>query len=447
MKMQKGILNIVLSATVSAAAILSTHSCVMCRFIAHGTEGTDDYKVFYQDTIYRSQEPFLFKNPPQETHSLDTVSFIFNFKDTTLAMSLKQIMDTVKNDGSMLIIHNDTIIFEAFSGNFDRTSICNVFSISKTLTSLLCGIAIDEGYIKSVNDPVTEYLPELADKDPMYCKLTIEHLLDMRTGLKFKENYSANPFSGMARLYYGRNQMRQIRNVSFKSEPGSEHYYNSMATAILGTVIERATGKSYAEYMTEKVWRPLGMEHDALVSLDDRHHRAAKAYAGIAATAIDLAKIGRLYLNKGDWNGTRIVDSAWVERSLTTNWDNECYSYSWRSLISILDDPETGDNAMFPDSLSAARYLDSLGLDKNSFTIFNETETFPDGDTWCIESGTGGFFALGIFGQTIYVNPDRNLIGVWIGSNRLFDYYKGFDLIADILAPDPTSEGSHDGRL
>lgn len=374
----------------------------------------------------------MFTKTPRDAHMLDTVSFTFPFRDTTLTLSLKQIMDTVKNDGAMLIIRNDTIIFEAFSGNFDRTSICSVFSISKTLTSLLCGIAVDEGYIKSVNDPVTEYLPELADKNRMFCKLTIEHLLDMRTGLKFKENYGTNPFSGMARLYYGRNQMRQICNAGFRSEPGSVHYYNSMSTAILGAVIERATGKSYAEYMTEKIWQPLGMEYDALVSLDDRHHRAAKAYGGISATAIDLAKIGRLYLAKGNWNGSRIVDSAWVKRSMTTNPENGYYSYSWRSLISILEDPETGDYARFPDSLSAAGYLDSPGLDKNSFIISNEPEIFPDGNAWCIVSGTGGFYALGIFGQTIYVNPDRKLIGVWIGSNRLFDYYKGFDLIADI---------------
>ena len=102
------------------------------------------------------------------------------------------------------------------------------------------GIAVDKGYLK-LSDPVTKYIPELLAKDSLFQSLTVEHLLDMRTGLRFKESYAGNPFSQTAKLFYGDNVLNQIENLKFDCKPGTKHYYNSMATAILGVVIERAT--------------------------------------------------------------------------------------------------------------------------------------------------------------------------------------------------------------
>ncbi len=155
----------------------------------------------------------------------------------------------------------------------------------------------------------------------------------MTAGLKFKEDYSWNPFSKMAHLYMGNDAMKVVKNVKFSHKPGEYYHYDSMTTQILGIIIERATGMPYAQYLSEKVWQPLGMEKNALIGLDSRKHRVAKSYAGLTSNVRDLAKIGRLYLNSGNWNGTQIIDSAFVARSLSTHVSGEkgkyLYSYSW----------------------------------------------------------------------------------------------------------------------
>ena len=101
----------------------------------------------------------------------------------------------------------------------------------------------------------------------------------MRTGLRFKESYAGNPFSQTAKLFYGDNVLNQIENLKFDCKPGTKHYYNSMATAILGVVIERATKLPFAIFLRDNVWIPLGMERMAFVALDDSKHRHAKLMA------------------------------------------------------------------------------------------------------------------------------------------------------------------------
>ena len=102
-----------------------------------------------------------------------------------------------------------------------------------------------------LSDPVTKYIPELLAKDSLFKSLTVEHLLDMRTGLRFKESYAGNPFSQTAKLFYGNNVLNQIEDLKFDSKPGTKHCYNSMATAILGIVLERATKLPFAIFLQE----------------------------------------------------------------------------------------------------------------------------------------------------------------------------------------------------
>lgn len=171
---------------------------------------------------------------------------------------------------AFLIIRNDSIIYENYFRGYKRKDISTVFSVSKSVTSLLIGIAIDEGYISSVNDPVTKYILELKNADPMFEKLTIKDLLDMRSGIKFKEDYGFNPFSKIARLYYGTDQLSQVKKLHFECEPGTRHEYQSIATTILGIIIEKTTNQDFAKYFENKVWKPLGMENTAQWSLDDK---------------------------------------------------------------------------------------------------------------------------------------------------------------------------------
>ena len=404
--------------------VLSAVSCTMWRGVFYGSMDIDDYKIFPQDTIHKSDVPFHFIT--YENTFLDTTRILRtklkggDWQATTLDSLLANSLTA-----SFLIIRNDTILFEKYYKGFDRSTISTIFSVSKSITSLLTGIAVDEGYIESVNDPVTKYLPELKKKDPMFGKLTIEHLLNMRTGLKFKEEYGWNPFRGIARLYYGTNQQRQIKHLKFKEEPGMSHYYNSMATTILGVILERATGKPLAQYAEEKVWKPLGMEYNAQLSLDDKRHRSAKAFGGFSTNAIDLAKIGRLYLHKGNWNGKQIVDTSWIERSTRTNYQNEGYQYGWYKISHAVKD-SLNNTRFFEDSLSAARYIDTAGLDPARYLIDNEVP-----EKTCIytyyEDPT---HALGVLGQVLYFDPRLNLIMVRLGPSNERDYYRTMEVIS-----------------
>ena len=258
-----------------------------------------------------------------------------------------------------------------------------IFSITKSITSLLCGIAIDDGYIHSVDDPVTDYLPELKKEDPMWQELTIRHLLDMRSGLDFDDVYSFTSLkdlkmlNAMAKLNYGHNIRKQVKGLKFRCKPGTQYRYESMTPAILGMVIERASGKSYAEYLSEKVWQPLGMNSAALVIIDSKKHDMAHTFGGVTMNIMDLAKIGRLYLNKGMWDGKRIVSEDWIVSSTRYDVTNFGYHYNWYNL---------------------------------SYNNYYLTR-YP------------GYFALGIFQQTLYVNPCKNLIIVRLGSsNRGYAY-------------------------
>ncbi len=215
-------------------------------------------------------------------------------------------------------IRNDSILFERYYRGYDRKRVSTIFSVSKSITSLLVGLAVDDGSISSVRDPITRYIPELKGRDQKFEQLTLENLLNMRTGLKFKESY-LNPFGQMARHYYGGNQLGKIKKLKFESEPGIKFEYQSVSTALLGIAVEKSTGMQLAKYLEEKIWIPLGMEYGASWSLDDSKHRVAKAYGGLNTTALDLAKIGRLYLRHGNWEGKQIVSEDWVDKSTIPN--------------------------------------------------------------------------------------------------------------------------------
>ncbi|MBR4402785.1 MAG: serine hydrolase [Flavobacteriales bacterium] len=406
--------------------VIVISSCVPYRFIKYGSENIDDnvVGVFDVDTIHTSDIPFVFPEKPQEDRVLDTMKISYG---KGRKMSLTSGMDTINVAQAIVVVQNDSIIYENYKGWLGRDTRSVVFSVSKTITSLLCGIAIDEGYIKSVQDPVTDYIPELVKKDTMFRHLTIEHLLDMRAGLKFSETYKANPFTGMARLYYGQNAMKQIANVKFSDKPGETFDYNSMTTAILGEVIERATGMSYAAYLSEKVWKPMGMEIDAVVCLDDPRHRRAKSYAGIATCVRDLAKIGQLYLDKGVWQGRQVVDSAWVKRSFSVSdaMENNRYSYSWRCQVYTIGNKDGG--AYHADSLSAVKRCEELGYPLSQIKILHNDKGYK------AEYYTDRFYALGVRGQVVYVCPRKRIVAVFIGEDRIGDYNNTFDYMSSML--------------
>jgi CubicO group peptidase (beta-lactamase class C family) len=402
---------------------------VITRCIRYGGEDIDDYMVFPKYEFSENNEKFLFK--PKGNNVLDTARFKNKKGEFE---NLKTILSHTSTRG-FVVIQNDSILFEEYFNGYTKQDISTIFSSTKSVTSLLIGIAIDEGFIENVNDPVTKYVEELRTADPMFKKLTIRHLLDMRSGIKFSEHYS-HPLSKMARLYYGTNQLGKIKRMSFECEPGEKHEYQSVSTAILGIVLEKATGQSLAKYFEDKVWKPLKMENRASWSLDDKKHQSAKAYSGLNISAIDFAKIGRLYLNKGLFEGEQIVSEGWINETFTPKVSNDGYQNQWYSFSA--SGPDSLGNKYFRDSLSAVKVWNERY--KGKYSAFKISKIRPKGYKkwyrekymwtdvneyrWQITIYPACFYTLGIMHQIMYVDTKRNIIIVRLGDTGDYNYLK-----------------------
>ena len=212
---------------------------------------------------------------------------------------------------AFLVLKNDTLIYEKYWGDHTEETVSNSFSVVKTLVAILVGVAIEDGDIKSIDDPVSLYLPEFMDKDD----LTIRHLLEMASGLDWEES-AKNPFSDNAESYYGSDLRRLVLGQSVESTPGKAFKYQSGNSQLLGYILEAATGSDLSEYAEAKVWRKIGAEHDAYWSLD-KELGDEKAFCCMYATARDYAKLGKLLLNKGRLNNEQIIPSWYFSKMVT----------------------------------------------------------------------------------------------------------------------------------
>jgi CubicO group peptidase (beta-lactamase class C family) len=348
------ILFVILLAFLLAVAV---GGCHVARFVYWNFANITDYKKFPSHKIAKSPQPFRFARKANQAISITTT----DRKGKPAQMPLEQFL-AKHHTVAFLVIRNDSIVYEKYLNGYDSTSVVTSFSVAKSFVSTLVGIAVAEGAIKSVDEPITNYLPEL--RKPGFEKITIRHVLDMQSGIDFNESY-VNPFGDAAKYYYGLDLKKYVSQMKIKEPPGQRFDYISGNTQILGMIIERATSKPLAQYLQEKMWQPMGMEYDATWSLDSRKHQEAKAYCCINAQAVDFAKLGRLYLNKGNWNGTQLLPEAWVERAVGKEATHPVYNYQW----------------------------------------------------W---KGPGNeFLARGILGQIVYVVPDKNLILVRMGTSNL----------------------------
>ena len=195
------------------------------------------------------------------------------------------------------------------------------FSIAKSVTSALVGIAIDEGYIGGVDDPIVDYLPELRGRG--LDAITIRDLLLMSTGVKFVQDEDLDdlqelwPFASDVALSYSHPNLRRLAlHLPPSEEPvGAAFNYNQYHPLLLGIILERTTHRRVAEYLQEKIWQPLGMEYPASWSLDSKTDGFEKMESGINARAIDFAKLGQLFLDNGRWNGKQVISTQWVTAS------------------------------------------------------------------------------------------------------------------------------------
>tara|TARA_R110002012_G_scaffold283090_2_gene473093 strand:+ start:35172 stop:36305 length:1134 start_codon:yes stop_codon:yes gene_type:complete len=226
-----------------------------------------------------------------------------------------------------VIIKNDSVWFENYYDGFDEDSKSNSFSMAKSYVSAMLGKALMEGHIKSLDQPVGDFLPEF--RDDLSAKLTVGDLSSMASGTDWDEAYYS-PLSITTRAYFDDDLDKVINGLKVVEEPGQAYKYSSGDTQMLAMVIERATGKKLYDYLTESFWKPLGSKNATLWQVDSEEHDMVKAYCCIASNAKDFARLGKLYKDHGKWQGKQLLDSAFVAKSIKPRFSaSPEYGYGW----------------------------------------------------------------------------------------------------------------------
>lgn len=352
----------------------------VCRVITRGDTTVYDYKRFPGRSLSADPTPFQFDVVLQD-----------NVIPTTLRVNDADEIEfsellTSTRTLAFLVIKEDAIIYEYYGNGHDVSAISQVFSTSKSILSILIGTAIDDGLIKSVNDPVTAYVPELASGG--FGHVTIENLLNMQSNMDYLE-YD-NPFDKHVIFNFTDQLEKEILDLRVRPKPDAMFRYKSGDNALLGLILDRALGeKTITQYTQERLWNSLGMEYGGVWGVD-RPDGLERTWCCLSMSARDLAKFGRLYLHSGDWNGLQIIPSSWVETSTT----NGAYK----------DDAWSEDLV----DLGASNYKYQWWL-------------LPNGD----------YSTFGKDGQYVYVNPGKSLIIVRLGeTDGGIHWFKVFKEIA-----------------
>ncbi len=281
-------------------------------FNGHTTAFLDDYKYFDNATIHASDvaQPW-------------PVSTKYNSVPTSDQLEKT---NTKLGTVAFLIIKSDSILYEKYYDGYERDSKSNSFSMAKSIVSAALGKAIMEGHIESLDEPVGNYFPEFSKGQA--AAMTVGDLSSMASGLNWDESYYS-PFSVTTRAYFDENLDEVILGQNSVEEPGQSYKYLSGNTQLLAMVIEKATGKSLADYVFENFWKPMGAESDALWQTD-KENGTVKAYCCIASNARDFARFGKLYKQYGKWNGRQILDSTFVSKSIRPRFPTSPeYGYGW----------------------------------------------------------------------------------------------------------------------
>lgn len=266
------------------------------------TANINDYKEFNTNTIEASAPQTLEFHEKHIENSLDE-SFLRELEENKTA--------------AFLVLQNNQILFEQYFGGYHKQSKTNSFSMAKTVVTMLLGVAINEGYVRDLDQPIVDFLPELAD-DPIAQTVTIRHLSLMNSGYDWDEQYYS-PFSPTVELYYGGNIDEFVLDGKFTENAGTFWEYSSASTQLLGLFLVRALQKpnaaqSLSGYLSEKIWQPMGMNGDALWHTDDAGRELF--YCCLNTNARNFAKLGLLLQNQGVWQGQQIIPAEFIEEMI-----------------------------------------------------------------------------------------------------------------------------------
>ncbi|MCW3128405.1 MAG: serine hydrolase [Bacteroidetes bacterium] len=335
-------------------------SCQLARTVVYNDPGLQDFKFMPYSRVKAGNY-----QPIPEASSYNTMK---------LPDSLRRAL-TQTQTVAFLVLKHDSIVYEWYAPGYTDSSRTNPFSMTKSIMSILTGVALKEGKIQSIDDPIGKYYEPYKYGD--LGKVTLHHVITMSSGLNYHDQY-LNPFGHVATLYYGRDLRKFVNTMKYEKPAGYEFRYKNVDPEILGVALTQAVGMNMTQYASEKLWGPLGAAHDAYW-LTDRKGGMEKTYCCFHSNARDFARIGMLYEHYGNWKGTQIVDSSYVRASLTPI---------------NLPDGERGDTVI------CKRY----------------------GYLWWLRNtdGKSDFRADGMKGQYVGVLPDKDIVFVRLG---LRDWY------------------------
>jgi CubicO group peptidase (beta-lactamase class C family) len=358
----------------------SDNALFMARAFAWSESDVKDYEKFPERAVANAGPVFNFTSDPSP-ELFQTITYTSGGEENQAG--LEEFLEST-NTTSFIVIKDDSILYEGYFNGYDRDSIVTSFSMAKSITSALVGIAIEEGYINSVDDPITDYIPELRAQGLE--GMTIRHLLTMSSGIRYVPDDRVSLWDELrlftddtVAYYYPDLRAHDVKLHRDDTQIGSHYNYNNYLPQLLGMVLERTTHRPVSEYLQEKIWKPLGMEFPASWSLDSEESGFEKMDVGVNGRAIDFAKFGRLFLNEGEWNGQQIISRDWVVESTS---------------------PDPNDNRVWD---SDQDWKDDGGYYKYFW--------------WGMlaDDGTYDYAAHGHLGQLIYIAPDEDVVIVRFG--------------------------------
>ncbi|MBO1579527.1 serine hydrolase [Bacillus sp. XF8] len=320
------------------------------------------------------------------------VTYSYNGKQSTLDEFLKNTITT-----GFIIMKDHKVVNEQYFHGNTCESLNTSWSLAKSFLSALVGIAIDEGHIKSVQDLIITYLPELRDSG--YKNVSIKECLQMCSGIYFNEdyhNFSSDFYMLMqASLITSKGVNNYINRFKYKEFSG-KFSYKSIDTQVLGMLVAKATGRNLAQYLQEKIWEPLGMESHAFWNIGS--DGSTIPYSFLNATLRDFARFGLLYLHNGNWKRKQIISQEWIRESTIPERHN------------LLKD------------------------NQSHFTDNYQYQWWTPGPDYIV----GEFLAIGIWGQNIYINQPENLVIVRTSADPSFEkhhyeMYAVYRAIVDFL--------------
>lgn len=306
-------------------------------------------------TIHRGENTFQFL---KEDNAALEGSFCFE----GVSYPLETFMEDTRTL-AMVAVKEDVIRYENYFSGGNEATVFSSNSMGKSFVSALMGIAVSEGYVDSVEDPVGKYIPEFAGTELE--NIPIRACLKMASGINFDEDRDMSGFS--MRTLMGTPAMKVIAKYGTQEEPYTYRRYLSINTEILGQVIVNATGRSLAEYMEEKLWKRIDAAHDAFWTLSNG---TELAMGGLSVSMRDYVRFARLYLHEGAYNGEQILDREWVRASM-----------------------------------DASEEFAKPGANNDAYNAIGYGYQW-----WIPEGNQGEFMAIGVYGQWIYVNPSKQVI-------------------------------------